>query len=178
MASLVVGQDFQNLFDSFTHTAYRQESRDRHNSFDEKDAIKRFMNGDPDLEYIRSRPWLEFIRAKTSEGRRFQRVRIVTVPLKDYSRYALWSVQGNLAAGEEIRYMDREQAIDLGLPQLDAWLFDSNRIALLHFDDDDRLLGAEVITDSSRIEEHKAWREVAWQNSLTRQEFIESLNQV
>ncbi|GAA4193018.1 hypothetical protein GCM10022252_35360 [Streptosporangium oxazolinicum] len=176
MANLVVGQGFQDLFDSFTHTAYRQESRDRYNSPDEKEAIKRFMDGDPDLEYIRSRPWLESIRAKTSEGKRFQRVRIVTVPLKDYSRYALWSVQGNLAAGEEIRYLARDQAMDLGLPQHDAWIFDSSRIALLHFDGDDCLLGAELVTDPAKVNEYEVWREIAWRNSLTRQEFIESLN--
>jgi hypothetical protein len=100
-------------------------------------------------------------------------VRIVSAPLKEYSRYALWSVQGNLAAGEDIRYLSRSHAIDLGLPSHDSWLFDSRQVAILNFGDDDSLLGAEVVTRANVIAQHHEWRVIAWENSMTREEFIE-----
>jgi hypothetical protein len=174
---LLAGQVFQDLFDSFSATAYRQESRDRYNSPDEESAKQRFFAGSPDLDYLKSRPWLESIREKTRAGRQFRRVRIVSVPLLPYSRYALWSVQGNIAAGEDIRYLARSRAEEIGLPMRDAWLFDSARVALLHFDEDDRLLGAEMFTDSKTVAEFCEWRDVAWENALTRDSFVESLNQ-
>ncbi|RMI41030.1 hypothetical protein EBO15_24665 [Actinomadura harenae] len=117
-------------------------------------------------------------RAAAADGRPFQRVRVVTVPLGNYSRYALWSAQGNHAADEEIRYLDRDQAAALGLPVRpphDAWLLDDNRVALLHFDDDDQLLGAELLDDPATVEQHQIWRDIAWKASVSRDEFLRSL---
>ncbi|GAA0944911.1 DUF6879 family protein [Nonomuraea longicatena] len=171
MTRLISGREFLDLFDSFAGSAYRQEARDRYNSPDEHSAVESFRRGQPDTRYLHTRPWLESVRDKTGQGKVFQRVRIVTVPLKDYSRYALWSVQGNLAAGEDIRYLSRDQAVELGLPEHDSWLFDSARVAFLHFDHDDSLLGAELVTDPDVVARHRAWRDIAWRGAVDRDEF-------
>ncbi|MEV0621667.1 DUF6879 family protein [Nonomuraea sp. NPDC050404] len=172
MTSLLNGRNFQDLFESFRESAYRLESRSRYNSPDESSAIQRFQHGNPDTDYLWSRPWLDSIRAQTAEGKQYRRVRVVDIPPQPYSRYALWSVQGNLAAGEDIRYLPRDAASQLGIPHLDVWLFDSVRVALLHFDKDDVLLGAELVAEPEAIRKHCVWRDVAWDNSLSRQDFL------
>lgn len=66
------------------------------------------------------------------------------------------------SAGEDIRYLERQVAIRLGLEPMDAWLLDDTRSARLYFDDrDDRFIGAELITDPVVIDRHKVWRELA-----------------
>ena len=54
--------------------------------------------------------WLTMIREATAAGRRFTRVRVVTVPLTDYSRFAVFCSGHTNAAGEDIRYLGRHDA--------------------------------------------------------------------
>ncbi len=65
------------------------------------------------------------VREATNEGRRFSRVRVVSIPLADYIRFGVWASQFTTAAGEGIRYLARDQAQDMALPSHDYWLFDS-----------------------------------------------------
>ncbi len=83
--------------------------RDRYNAPYEAESLQKFLAGERD-ERIWTRPWLDMIRKVTSEGKRFERVRVVSLPLGDYSRFGLWSCQSNIEAGEDIRYLARDQA--------------------------------------------------------------------
>ena len=49
--------------------------------------------------------WLTMLREAIGEGRRFARVRVVSVPLTDYSRFGVWCAQFTGGAGEDIRYL-------------------------------------------------------------------------
>ncbi|WP_067797141.1 DUF6879 family protein [Actinomadura formosensis] len=179
MADLLTGDRFGALFHAARRSAFRLETRDRYNVPSEQERIRRFLAGDPDEDYLLgAHEWGAMTRAAAAEGRPFRRVRVVTLPLGDYSRYALWSAQGNLGAGEEIRYLDRDRADTLGLPVRpphDAWLLDDERVAVLRFDDEDRLLGAELLDAPAIVEQHQAWRDIAWKASATRAEFLRSL---
>jgi hypothetical protein len=91
------------------------------------------------VELGRRTTWLRMVREATRAGRRFTRVRVVSVPLTDYSRFAVFcSGQAN-AAGEDIRYLQRDEAESL--PDRDYWLFDSHKLVRMHFDDDEMLGG-------------------------------------
>ncbi len=57
--------------------------------------------------------WLTMIREATAEGRRFSRVRVVSTPLTDYSRFGVYCSGHTNAAGEDIRYLARDQAANL-----------------------------------------------------------------
>ncbi|GLZ15797.1 hypothetical protein Acsp04_60320 [Actinomadura sp. NBRC 104425] len=179
MADLLTGDQFSAIFHTARRSAFRLETRDRYNVPSEQERIRRFLAGDPDEEYLLgAHEWGEMTRRAAAEGRPFRRVRVVTVPLGDYSRYALWSAQGNLRAGEEIRYLDRDRAAALGLPVRpphDAWLFDDERVAVLRFDNDDRLLGAELFDDAATVEQHQRWRDIAWEASVSRAAFLKIL---
>jgi hypothetical protein len=113
--------------------------------------------------------WLSMIRTATAEGRRFSRVRVVSVPLTDYSRFGVFCSQYTNAAGEEIRYLTRDQARDL--PDYDYWLFDSRLLVKMHFDEEEHFLGGEVIKDPAVIEQHAHWRDAAWHRAVRRDDF-------
>lgn len=166
--TLISGDAFGELFRSFEHTAFRLEPRDRYNSPGEHEPLRRFLAGEPD-DLAWNQPWLDLISEHTAKGRIVSRVRVVSVPLSDYSRFGLWCARFAVEAGEEIRYLDRAQATDL--PDFDYWLFDSSWVTRLHFDDDDRLLGAEIITDPATVVELSAARDDAWHRSVSRDQF-------
>lgn len=179
MTDLLTGDELGELLHSIRGSAFRLETRDRYNVPSEAPSIDGFMAGRRELdESVRSGPWYDMTRRAAAEGRPFTRVRVVTVPLTDYSRYALWSAQGNLAAGEEIRYLDRDQAAALGLPvrpPVDAWLLDDERVAVLQFDQDDAFVGAELLDNAAEVARHRRWRDIAWKASASRDEFLLSL---
>lgn len=128
------------------------------------------MEGEPDdLGWHQN--WLAMVRDATTEGRRFRRVRVVSLPLSDYSRFGLWISQFANEAGDDIRYLTRDQAEAIDLPRHDYWLFDSRKLIKMHFGNDDRFLGGEVITDPATIVQHNYWRDVAWRHAVRRNEF-------
>lgn len=110
--------------------------------------------------------WLTMIREASAEGRRFFRVRVVSLPLTDYSRFGVFCSKHTNAAGEDIRYLVRGQATDL--PDYDYWLFDSRKLVWMHFDDDENFLGGEVIEDPAVIVAHNYWRDAARHHAVRR----------
>ena len=166
--TLITGDEFGTLFRTFEHTAFRLEPRDRYNDPGEHEPLRRFLaTEEDDLSW--NRPWLDLMTEHRNNRRIVRRVRVVTVPLTDYSRFGLWCARFANEAGEEIRYLSRDQAA--GLPDFDYWLFDSKRVARLHFDADDRLLGAKIITDPAIVLELSAARDDAWHRSMSRTAF-------
>ncbi|WP_216216441.1 DUF6879 family protein [Amycolatopsis aidingensis] len=162
--------EFQRLFTEFEHTAFRLEVRDRYNVDDEIEEVRRFHAGEPDNP-TSGKYWMDNIRKVAEAGMLFERVRVVSLPLTDYSRFGLWSCQDNIAAGEDIRYLTRDAAQGVDLPSHDYWLFDSRKLVRMHFDEDDRPLQHEVITDPETIVQHNYWRDVAWHYAVQRDDF-------
>ncbi|WP_328916037.1 MULTISPECIES: DUF6879 family protein [unclassified Streptomyces] len=162
------GPEFGRLFHSFEHTAFRLETRDHYRSANESEALRQFVAGEPvDMGWFQN--WLTMIRGATAEGRRFSRVRVVTVPLTDYSRFGVFCSAHTNAAGEDIRYLARHDAV--GLPDYDYWLFDSAKLVRMHFDDDENFLGGELVDDPAAIVAHNHWRDAAWHRAVRRDDF-------
>ncbi len=115
--------------------------------------------------------WLDMLRETTSKGRRFARVRVVSLPLTDYSRFGVWCARFTNGAGEDIRYLPRDQADAAGLPNHDYWLFDSRLLVRMRFDDNDSLLGGELIEDTEQIVKANYWRDAAWHHAIRRDDF-------
>jgi hypothetical protein len=164
----LIGPEFGQLFRSFEHTAYRLEARDSYYSPNETTALTQFVSGEP-VEMGWFQNWLTMIREATAEGRRFARVRVVSVPLTDYSRFGMFCSQYTNAAGEDIRYLARDQA--QGLPDYDYWLFDSRKLVRMHFDEQEHFLGGEVVADPAEIVRHNYWRDAAWHKAVRRDDF-------
>ena len=134
--------------------------------------MAKFLAGEPDdLPWMQS--WLDMLREATAAGRRFARVRVVSLPLTDYSRFGVWCAQFTNAAGEDIRYLARDQASAAGLPDDDYWLFDSRKLVRMHFDEQDRFLGGEVVENPRDIVQANYWRDAAWHKAVRRDDFAD-----
>ncbi|WP_344400919.1 DUF6879 family protein [Promicromonospora sukumoe] len=161
------------MFANFQHTAYRLELRDRYSSSDNQKPLREWVEtGTTDMAWID--PWLAKVRAAADEGRFYRRVRVVSLPPTDYTRYSTWAARLNVEAGEDIRYLDRDQ-VPAGLPEFDYWLFDSRTAARMHFDDEDVLLGFDLVTDPAELVELSYWRDAAWHHAITRDDFASQL---
>lgn len=164
------GPEIRQLFHDFEHTAFRLEARDRYDAPHENESLRKFLLGEPDdLPWMQN--WLDELRAATAAGQRFARVRVVNMPLTDYSRFGVWCAQFTNAAGEDIRYLTRDKARAPALPDQDYWLFDSRKLVRMHFDDADRFLGGEVIEDPAEIVQANYWRDAAWHKAVRRDDF-------
>ncbi|WP_370468549.1 DUF6879 family protein [Streptacidiphilus sp. P02-A3a] len=164
----MVGAEFGQLFRTFEHTAFRLETRDQYKSANESEALRQFVAGEPvELGWFQN--WLGMIRDASDKGRRFSRVRVVSLPLTDYSRFGVYCSQHTNAAGEDIRYLPRGEVAEL--PDYDYWLFDSRKLVRMHFDDDENFLGGEIIEDPAVIVQHNYWRDAAWHYAVRRDDF-------
>jgi len=168
--ALLVGEDLRRLFRTFEHSAYRLEVRERYDVTYEIEPFRRFIAAEEivDLGFLQG--WLDLMNSLEAEGKRVERVRVVSRPHSDYTRYGLWQARYNITAGEDIRYLDREHAA--GLPDHDYWLFDSSRLYHMHFDDKDKLLGAELVEDAATVVQHCFWRDAAWHFAVPSSEYL------
>lgn len=144
------------------------EVRDTYDAPYENESLQKFLTGQPDdLPWMQS--WLDMLREARAAGRRFARVRVVTLPLTDYSRFGVWCTQFTGGAGEDIRYLPRDQAADL--PRHDYWLFDSRKLVKMLYRDDDSFVGGELVDDPAEVVQHNYWRDAAWHQAVRRDDF-------
>jgi hypothetical protein len=158
--TLLIGGELRQLFSAFEHTAFRLEVRE---SYYEREQLGQFLAGER-IDLTDMQPWLGLMARLRAEGKRVERVRVVSEPHSDYTRFGLWLCRYNTQAGEDIRYLPRHHAA--GLPDHDYWLFDSRRLYRMHFDESDDLLGAELIEDLAEVVRHSFWRDAAWHHAI------------
>jgi hypothetical protein len=164
-------EELDELFHSFERTALRLEVRERYDADVEREPQRRFLAGEPD-DLVWAQGWFAMVRQAVREGKVFRRVRVVSFPLSDYNVYALWFAGHTVGAGEDIRYLDRVAAGDL--PTLDYWVFDSEKVAIIRFDEEDRPVSAELTTDPATVKELAAALEVALGRAVPRDQFAEA----
>jgi hypothetical protein len=153
------------LFRRFDRTAWRLEVRTSYGITAEDQPFQQFLAGQSaDLDWFT--PWLELMTDLTSHGKRIERVRVIDTPPSDYLRWEHYLTRFNQDAGEDIRYLPRLQADELGLPGYDFWVFDDLRIVYVRFDADGRLLHPEVCEDPEVVAAHLAYRDAAWKHAI------------
>src|SRR6267154_3437167 len=160
MRTPIKTQEFQPLFQSFKHEAFRLETLDQYLVVPEEREFKRFLNGEP-LPEVQNKPWCDQIRNNISQGKRMRRVHVLTLPLTPYLRFEIdWGYIFSLAAGEEIFILNRNQLSDFSLIQDgDFWLFDDNILIRMLFDDTGKQLGRERDNDPEAISNCRAIRD-------------------
>lgn len=164
-------EQFFELFHVFEHTAYRLEVRESYAGVDDM-AFREFQSGAlPSLSSYE--PWMRDIREQTASGKRVERVRVVSEPWSDYTRFGLWAARFTVDAGEDIRYLNRELANPLRLPDYDYWLFDSRLPVVIRFDDETNdMISWETISDPAAVVQHNYWRDAARHYAAPRAEYI------
>lgn len=162
--------EFDRLFTTFKHTAWRLETRRRYASDEATEEWAQFAAGQP-IMWDYDDDWCRNVRAQTEQRKRFERVRLVDTPATPGQMYLRSNAVRNCAVGEDIRNLSRAQAQQLHLPDEDFWLFDSRLVARLIFDQDDNLTGAELITEPAAVNRYCQVRDAAWHYALPYEEF-------
>jgi hypothetical protein len=97
LALFVSGEQFANLVLGFRHTAFRFEQREEYFDPEEAEPFRRFLNGEPPGDW--NDEWEAMLRRRADDGQRMMRVRVVTEPHSDYTRFLLDLARVNVLPG-------------------------------------------------------------------------------
>lgn len=127
---LVPDEGFPDLLRTCKREAFHLEVLDSYAEPNEHEPFRRFLADEPD-DFAWFQPWTELVQETTSRGVAVTRVRIVTEPHTDYTRFALAVAALNVRAGEDIRYLPRHHAGEV--PSDDYWLLDDETVVFSAF---------------------------------------------
>jgi len=144
------------LFEGYRSYAWRQETLDVFN-VGEDQKITDWLVGRPVEESPRSAEWHAMTRAGREQGRPVSRVRLVGHPVTLYTAWEVQTYSENIAAGEEVRILDRDKITgDLNpLWNVDYWLFDDQFVWIMLYDRSGGFHGGTVSDDVARFVEHR-----------------------
>lgn len=94
-------------------------------------------------------PYFDAVSEAVGRGVDVRRARIVSEPMSQYIRFEFDVSFANIAAGERIRWLPREHASDLALPDNDFWLFDGRLVRFDSFSGDGDLVRHEHTEDGA-----------------------------
>ncbi|MEU6828574.1 DUF6879 family protein [Nocardia beijingensis] len=140
---LVPDEGFPDLLRTCKREAFHLEVLDSYAEPNEHEPFRQFLADEPD-DHAWFQPWAELVQETTSRGVAVTRVRIVTEPHTDYTRFALAVAELNVRAGEDIRYLPRHAAGEV--PPDDYWLLDDDTVVFSAFGESGGWSGA-VTTD-------------------------------
>ncbi len=156
--------ELEALFDEFEHEAFRMETLPRYTVDSERERLRRYLAGEPLEIEPATRQWLEFMAEEIRGGKRWCKVHILKSPLSEYLRFECeWGYAVSAEYGQEVYILDEaERARPAGIPDEDFWLFDENTGARLHYDDEGRFLGAELV-EPTAVPDYRRYRDLAIQ---------------
>ncbi|QIS20468.1 DUF6879 family protein [Nocardia terpenica] len=162
---------FFDLFRSFEHTACHLEVVDTYSTPEESEPFRKFLAGEPDdFEWFED--WTSLVREVTTSGRVMRRVRVVSEPHVDYTRWGLAVAHYNIDAGEDIRYLPRHLIDPSELSADDFWLFDDNLVSFTTFTPEGAAGGGATTTDPVIVEYIRSvWNRV-WDKAVPHAEYI------
>lgn len=170
---LLQGEAFDNIFHMFKHHAFHLEVQDSYHTPEESGPFHLFLNRQPD-DLAWHRPWLNLVREVTSEGKVISRVRVVTVPHGDYTRWGLTVAPHNIAAGENIRWLPRHLISSTDMSADDYWLLDDDRVVFTAFEPNGQFVGGAATVDRTIVEHCRAVRDRTWQMAIPHSQYIVS----
>ncbi|MRH90646.1 hypothetical protein GFY24_24930 [Nocardia sp. SYP-A9097] len=140
------GEDADRLFRADWSVAVHLELEDTYSKPEEDEPFRKFLAGEPD-DYAWFAGWASVVRDATASGKVVRRVRVVTEPHTDYTRFALHIAQLNAEAGEDVRYLPRHTVDPTQLGGDDWWIFDDNLVAFSVFTPTGAGAGLATTTD-------------------------------
>lgn len=165
---LVPDDGFPDLLRTCKREAFHLEVLDSYAEPYENEPFRRFLAGEPD-DYAWFQDWTDLMQETTSRGVAVTRVRIVTEPHTDYTRFSLAVAELNTRAGEDIRYLPRHLAEEV--PPDDFWLFDDELVIFSAFGEPGGWSGA-VTTDPHIAEYCRQLKERFWSLAIPYLEYI------
>ncbi|WP_320783847.1 DUF6879 family protein [Streptomyces sp. CRN 30] len=156
------------------HTAWRLETRRGYAADRRSEPWARWQAGQ-DVAHDEPDAWRRNVAEQTARGVRYGRVRIVDDPPTEGQRFLLTRAPSNVAVGDEVRYLWRSEAEQLGLPDFDFWLVDSRFLLRFRFDAEDNTLGVVVSEDPAEVLAACQARDAAWHHAVPAEQFAEQV---
>lgn len=160
--------EFADLMRTYERSAFRLEAQPSYAIGEEQAELERFLVGSPrpPAEIPWQKAYLDRIAEQARQGKLRDRVRILDEPPTGYQRWLVWTSPWYVMAGEDIRYLPRSQAEQIGLPLADDfWLLDDSRVILMRFTEGGEPAGDVLITDPGTVAAYRAWRGLAIANA-------------
>ncbi|WP_280494178.1 DUF6879 family protein [Nocardia asiatica] len=177
MLHVVGDRCFEPLFRAARSRAFHLEVRDDYVLEDEQEALRRFDAG---VAYEREeqpeswKAWDALMVESAGRGIKLERLRVVTVPHSDYTRWLVSATDDNIATGEIVRWLPRHLVDPAYLPHDDYWLFDTNTVAFNTFAENGAFMGLSITTDPALVGRCLQVRERLWPEGIDHQRYCES----
>ena len=168
---LLQGRAFEDVFRTFERSAFHLEVEDSYHTPDESEPFQAFLNGEPD-DFEWHSQWLDLMKEATKGGRRVERVRVVTVPHVDYTRWGLTVAPLNIEAGEHIRWLPRNLTAGMDLTSDDFWLIDKSRVVFTVFEPNGTFAGGAETTDPVIVERCVKVRDRVWAAAIPHADYV------
>jgi hypothetical protein len=152
-------------------SACHLELKEAYGVAEEDEPYRCFLAGEDDDDAWRD-GYFRLVRDMTARGAAVRRVRLVSEPLNDYARFLLHITPGNLAAGEDVRYLPRTRAVGISFPPEDCWILDSTILVLLLYRPDGRSDGFWIADDPALTGRYQAAWDQAWQRGIPYGEYV------
>jgi hypothetical protein len=169
----LTGDALDDLFRSFTRSAFHLEVQDSYHTPEESGPFALFLAGKPD-DFAWHQPYLRLVREAAAAGKAVTRVRVVTVPHVAYTRWGLTVAEHNIAAGEEIRWLPRHLTAAGTLPADDFWLFDDSQVVFTIFEPAGRFAGGASTTDPVILDYCRGTLDRLWPRAIPHEVYRDS----
>jgi hypothetical protein len=163
------GDVFPPLFRATKARAFHLEVRDSYAVADEREALARWAAGEayePAEQPDSWRAWDNLMTETAARGVTLERLRVVTVPHSDYTRWLLSRTEVRVQVGERVRWLPRHLTGPAGAPQDDFWLFDDDTAAWTTFAEDGEFMGLSITTDPGLVGSFVQARERLWPKGI------------
>ncbi len=161
-------------FDRFLATARRSAIHvEMRESYGENPDFQRWREtGSTEFDWS---AWNAIVGSAVERGVQMRRVRVVSEPVSDYIRWEHAISDGNVKAGEDLRWLPRRQAYDLLLPGADLWMID-HRLLRYNFNagDGTSLRQYEYVSDPRKVAQVVSAVEMIWERAIPHADYTPS----
>ncbi|MEU4434650.1 DUF6879 family protein [Nocardia rhamnosiphila] len=165
----IYGQFFRGAVDSAVHV----EVQDTYRMPDKYEPLEIWRETGEIVQTGGGREWCRLVSDTVTRGVSVRRIRVVTVPHSEYTRWLLDACAPNIEAGEHIRYLPRHLAKAL-VPADDFWLFDSATVAFNTLDEGGAGEGLAVTTDQGIAEVCTVAAHELWAQGIDHADYMQS----
>jgi len=169
----VTGEYRDSLIASFRREALHLEMRDVYAAADHS-RFRRWLAGeelDPQEEADWWRPWQEIMSRHREAGRTLRRLRVISEPVTEYIKFEFLDASELVRAGEDVRWLPRQNASTLLLPGNDLWSFDAETVVFTYLSGDGAVQGYELTTEPGLVGQVLRAVEAAWSVAVPHGEY-------
>ncbi|MEV5281038.1 DUF6879 family protein [Streptomyces sp. NPDC051994] len=157
---------FAELLGKCERSAVHLELRDSYASTERFEAWRRGERINWEVRSSWWHPYDQLIADSVARGVVVRRARIVSEPVTEYIRWEHYVTRGNIAAGEQVRWLPRRRATDIPLPGNDFWLFDDRLLRVHHFSGDGQVVEDEITQDAATVNLCSTAFETVWERAV------------